>query len=129
MSRRISHEPAALARDVEQTILLIRGEKVILDYVLARMYGVTTKALVQAVRRNSDRFPGDFMYQLSPQEVVRLRSQIVTSNGRGGRRRHPYAFTEQGVAMLSSVLRSDRAVLVSTEVPEKRHIGFHEKDE
>jgi hypothetical protein len=80
------------------------------------MYGVTTKVLVQAVRRNPDRFPIDFMYQLSPQEVARLRSQIVTSNRRGGRRRRPYAFTEQGVAMLSSVLRSERAVLVNVEI-------------
>jgi ORF6N domain len=115
MSRRISKEPGALTRDVEQSILLIRGEKIILDYVLARMYGVTTKALLQAVRRNSERFPVDFMYQLSLQEVRNLRSQIVTSSW-GGRRRRPYAFTEQGVAMLSSVLRSERAVLVNVEI-------------
>jgi len=116
MSRRISKKPGALTHDIEQSIVLVRGEKVILDYVLAAMYGVTTKTLVQAVRRNPDRFPRDFMYQLSPQEVARLRSQIVTSKGRGGRRRRPYAFTEQGVAMLSSVLRSERAVQVNVEI-------------
>jgi len=116
MSHRISKKPVALTQNIEQSIVLVRGEKVILDYVLAAMYGVTTKTLVQAVRRNPDRFPRDFMYQLSPQEVARLRSQIVTSKGRGGRRRRPYAFTEQGVAMLSSVLRSERAVVVNVEI-------------
>jgi len=116
MSRDISRKSAQLSDSVEQSILLVRGEKVILDFVLARMYGVTTKALLQAVRRNRDRFPSDFMYQLSTQEVARLRSQIVTSKGRGGRRMAPYAFTEQGVAMLSSVLRSERAVLVNVEI-------------
>jgi len=116
MSHRISKESGALTHDVEQSILFIRGEKVILDYVLARMYGVTTGALVQAVRRNPGRFPDDFMYQLSPQEVAGLKSQFVISNSRGGRRGRPYAFTEQGVAMLSSVLRSERAVLVNVEI-------------
>ena len=114
---RQKHESARqLTRHIEDSILLVRGEKVILDHVLARMYGVTTKALLQAVRRNLARFPADFLYQLSPQEVTRLRSQIVTSKGRGGRRRRPHAFTEQGVAMLSSVLRSERAVLVNVEI-------------
>jgi hypothetical protein len=114
-SPRISNAPSALTRDVEQSILLIRGEKVILDHTLARMYGVTTKALLQAVRRNAGRFPIDFVYHLSLQEVRNLRSQTVTSSW-GGRRRRPYAFTEQGVAMLSSVLRSERAVLVNVEI-------------
>ena len=116
MPRRSSKTSSSLVRTVEQSIVMVRGEKVILDFVLAPMYGVTTKTLVQAVRRNHDRFPNDFMYQLTPQEVTRLRSQIVTSNGRGGRRRRPYAFTEQGVAMLSSVLRSERAVRVNVEI-------------
>lgn len=116
MGRRVSRARGALVGSVEQSILLVRGEKVILDFVLAAMYGVTTSALVQAVRRNANRFPSDFMYQLSDQEVARLTSQIVISNGRGGRRRRPYAFTEQGVAMLSSVLRSERAVLVNVEI-------------
>jgi len=115
MSPRRPNTTHVLTRDVEQSILFVRGEKIILDHVLARMYGVTTKALLQAVRRNSERFPGDFMYQLSLQEVRNLRSQIVTSSW-GGRRRRPYAFTEQGVAMLSSVLRSHRAVLVNVEI-------------
>ena len=88
----------------------------ILDADLARLYGVETKNLVKAVKRNPGRFPPDFMFQLSNQEVERLRFQIGTSNARGGRRYAPYAFTEQGVAMLSSVLRSRRAVLVNIEI-------------
>jgi hypothetical protein len=87
-----------------------------LDEDLANLYGVETRALVQAVKRNLDRFPADFMFQLSPDEAESLRSQIVTSKGRGGRRYPPYAFTEQGVAMLSSVLRSKRAVQVNIEI-------------
>jgi len=101
---------------VEQLILLIRDEKVILDSDLALLYGVETKALVRAVRRNRERFPEDFMFQLTNQEVIRLRCQIGTSKGRGGRRYLPYAFTEQGVAMLSSVLNSKRAILVNVEI-------------
>jgi hypothetical protein len=116
MGRRASSGSGELVLKVEQSIILVRGEKVMLDHVLAEMYGVTTKALIQAVRRNRDRFPNDFMYQLTPQEVSILRSQIVTSSSWGGRRRRPYAFTEQGVAMLSSVLRSERAVLVNVEI-------------
>lgn len=81
-----------------------------LDQRLAALYGVPTKVLIQAVKRNSERFPGDFMFQMTNQEVRELRSQIVTSNAkRGGRRYAPYAFTEQGVAMLSSVLGSNTA--------------------
>lgn len=90
-----------------------------LDSDLARLYGVTTKALLQAVRRNVARFPGDFMLVLSNQEVSDLRSQIVTSRlplTHGGRRHRTVAFTEQGVAMLSSVLRSDRAIRVNIEI-------------
>lgn len=101
---------------IESTILLIRSHKVILDADLARLYGVATKALVQAAKRNRERFPTDFMFQLSPKEFKILRSQSVTSNPRGGRRYPPYAFTEQGVAMLSSVLRSKRAVLVNIQI-------------
>jgi hypothetical protein len=87
-----------------------------LDKDLAALYQVETKALVQAVQRNRKRFPPDFMFQLSFQEFTALRSQIVTSKGRGGRRTAPYAFTEHGVAMLSSVLRSERAVEINIEV-------------
>lgn len=98
----------------------IRGLKILLDADLAELYGVPTKALVQAVKRNRGRFPPDFVFPLTHHEVAALRSRIVTSNapspGRGGRRTAPYAFTEQGVAMLSSVLRSDRAVQVNVEI-------------
>lgn len=91
----------------------------LLDADLARLYGVTTKALLQAMRRNPDRFPEDFVISLAGQEVEALRSQIVTSRsaaGHGGRRYTRYAFTEQGVAMLSSVLRSEIAIQVNIEV-------------
>jgi hypothetical protein len=101
---------------IETAILLIRGEKVMLDADLSGLYGVPTKALVQAVKRNRRRFPKDFMFQLSTDEFAALRSQSVTSKGRGGRRHPPYAFTEQGVAMLSSVLRSAQAVEVNVEI-------------
>ena len=104
---------------IERSILLIRGEKVLLDSGLAELYGVETKKLLQAVKRNIDRFPADFMFRLAQDEFDNLRSQNVTSSlpiTWGGRRYPPYAFTEQGVAMLSSVLRSDRAVLVNIEI-------------
>lgn len=101
---------------IESLIYIIREERVMLDQDLAALYQVETKALVQAVQRNAKRFPTDFMFQLSFQEFTALRSQIVTSKGRGGRRTPPYAFTEHGVAMLSSVLRSERAVEINIEV-------------
>ena len=101
---------------IEKAILLIRGQKVMLDADLAELYGVETKVLVQAVKRNLERFPEDFMFQLSQEEFAILRSQIVTSSDWGGRRYRPYAFTEQGVAMLSSVLRSRRAIRVNIEI-------------
>ena len=105
------------AERVEQRILRLRGQNVMLDEDLADLYGVTTKRLNEQVRRNRERFPDDFMFQLTPDEVASLRSQIATSNvGRGGRRYAPLAFTEQGVAMLSSVLRSKRAVQVNIEI-------------
>ena len=107
------------AEQIERSILLVRGHKVMLDADLAALYGVATKVLVQSVRRNLNRFPEDFMFQLTFQEFTRLRSQIVTSNAerrRGGRRHLPYAFTEQGVPMLSSVLRSKRAIQVNVEI-------------
>lgn len=87
-----------------------------LDFHLAELYEVPTKVLLQAVRRNRRRFPPDFAFQLSPKEFNRLRSQFVTSNGRGGRRYRPYAFTEQGVAMLSSVLNSNRSIQVNIAI-------------
>ena len=96
---------------IQQSIYLIRGQKVMLDRNLARLYGIPTKVLKQAVRRNQERFPEDFMFELSPNELDILRSQIVTSSSWGGLRYPPMAFTEQGVAMLSSVLNSPRAIL------------------
>ncbi len=108
---------------IEQRILFVRGEKVLLDRDLADLYGVETKALNRAVKRNSDRFPADFMFQLTEVEAVDLRCQIGTSkpapvrqSGRGGRRYLPYVFTEQGVAMLSGVLNSKRAIMVNVEI-------------
>ena len=125
---------------IEQAILLIRGEKVMLDADLAALYGVATRVLIQAVKRNAERFPPDFIFQLTKEEVDLLRSQSVTSKSasrldqgdseilrsqfviskigdpRGGRRYLPYAFTEQGVAMLSSVLHSPRAIAVNIEI-------------
>ena len=105
--------------DIRSLIAFIRGQRVMLDADLARLYGVPTKALIQAVHRNAARFPRDFMFRLSGSEAIALRSQIVTSKGgggRGGRRYLPYAFTEQGVAMLSSVLRSRRAIDVNITI-------------
>ena len=98
-------------------ILALRDQRVMLDADLAELYGVQTKVLVQAVKRNLARFPQDFMFQLSADEFAALRSQTVTSNtGRGGRRTAPSAFTEQGVAMLSSVLGSPRAIGVNIKI-------------
>jgi len=101
---------------IEKAILLIRKQKVMLDADLADLYGVQTKFLVRAVKRNIDRFPADFMFQLSKEEFDDLRCHFGTSSDWGGRRYPPYAFTEQGVAMLSSVLRSQRAVQVNIEI-------------
>jgi hypothetical protein len=112
---------------IEARILLLRGLKVMLDSDLADLYGVATKVLVQAVKRNQERFPSDFMIQLTAEEFAGLRSQFVTSNSvsidprpsaaaRGGRKHRPFAFTEQGVAMLSGVLHSPRAIRVNIEI-------------
>jgi ORF6N domain-containing protein len=102
---------------IEKRIFVVRGRQVMLDEDLADLYGVETKRLVQQVKRNLKRFPADFMFQLTRAETEALRSQIATSNdGRGGRRYAPYVFTEQGVAMLSGVLRSDRAIAVNIEI-------------
>jgi hypothetical protein len=100
---------------IQKQIFLLRGQKVMLSQHLAGLYGVPAKILNQAVRRNRERFPGDFMFQLDHAELENLKSQIVTSSW-GGARSRPYAFTEQGVAMLSSVLRSPRAVQVNIAV-------------
>src|SRR5881409_2603617 len=107
----------ALAIQVERRIFLVRGQKVMLDTDLAELYRVPTKSLNLAVKRNADRFPEDFTFQLTDDEVAGLRFHFETSKrGRGGRRYLPYAFTEQGVAMLSSVLRSARAVEVNIAI-------------
>ena len=107
-----------LSQQVERNILLIRGHRVMLDTDLAILYGVPTKRLNEQVRRNKKRFPSDFMFQLTPEEVERLRSQIATLKpGRGQHRKYsPYAFTEHGVAMLSSVLHSERAIQVNIAI-------------
>lgn len=109
--------PLPMQSRIGSRILVLRQQRVMLDADLAELYGVPTKVLIQAVKRNQERFPADFMFQLENQDVTALRSQIVTSKtGRGGRRTAPYAFTEQGVAMLSSVLNSPRAVAVNIEI-------------
>jgi hypothetical protein len=101
--------------EIETAILTLRGQRVMLSNDLATLYGVETKVLIQAAKRNIERFPADFMFQLDAGEWAGLRSQTVTSN-RGGARYLPYAFTEQGIAMLSSVLRSPQAVQVNIEI-------------
>jgi len=101
---------------IEQRILLIRGQKVMLSTDLAGLYQVEARVLVQAVKRNIARFPQDFMFQLTEEEFSNLKSQIVISSWGGLRRARPYAFTEQGVAMLSSILNSERAIKVNIEI-------------
>jgi ORF6N domain-containing protein len=132
----LTHDITAIPPErIEGMILMIRGQRVLIDEDLAELYGVETRVLIQAVKRNSDRFPEDFMFQLTKEERESLRCQFGTSSlrsqfviskassggagrvgGRGGRRHLPYAFTEQGVAMLSSVLRSPQAVQVNIEI-------------
>lgn len=108
---------SATAGRIESKIFFVRGQKVLLDRDLAGLYGVETKALNRAVQRHLGRFPADFMFQLTSEEFEALRCQIGTSNaGRGGRRYLPYVFTEQGVAMLSGLLNSSRAIAVNVEI-------------
>lgn len=119
MAKKRSLAPNAVvpAELIERRIYVVQGQKVMLDSELAELYQVPTKAFNQAVSRNRTRFPEDFMFQLTKEEDESLRSQIVTSkSGRGGRRYRPYVFTEQGVAMLSSVLNSERAVQVNIAI-------------
>jgi hypothetical protein len=101
---------------IAQRVRHLRGEKVLLDFDLAQLYGVSTGNLNKAVNRNRDRFPSDFVFQLTAEEAQRLIFQIGRSKGRGGHRHRPHAFTEQGVAMLSSVLNSERAVKVNITI-------------
>ena len=114
----VNHSVHGVADRIEQQILLIRGQRVILDTALASLYEVEVKVLNQAVRRNMERFPTDFMLQLTTEEAQSLRSQSVTlKTPRGQHRKYlPYAFTEQGIGMLSSVLKSGRAVMVNIEI-------------
>ena len=117
---------------IRSKIYEIRGQKVMLDYDLAEMYGVETKVLKQAVRRNIGRFPADFMFELTKEEFDLLRSQIVTSKGRGGTRYLPFAFTEQGVAMLAQ-LDAINIALADLQTTHKKNttrkrIGFNTKD-
>ncbi|HSW52867.1 MAG TPA: ORF6N domain-containing protein [Sulfuricaulis sp.] len=111
----MAQKPIVPAERIENCIYLLRGQRVLLDDDLAMLYGVETKILNQAVKRNSRRFPEDFMFRLTVKEFENLRSQFVTSRW-GGRRYPPNAFTEQGVAMLSSVLNSKRAIQVNIEI-------------
>ena len=111
----MSKKPLIPIDRIQNKILLVRGEKVMLDQDLAELYGVQTGQLTRQVRRNIDRFPSDFMFQLTKEESDILRSQSGSSSW-GGRRYAPYVFTEQGVAMLSSVLRSKRAVEVNVQI-------------
>ena len=110
-----AHAQSIVASKISQKIYFLRGHRVMLSADLARLYGVEARALIQAVQRNIDRFPADFLFQLTADEHKNLKSQFVISSW-GGARTAPYAFTEQGVAMLSSVLRSPRAVQVNIAI-------------
>jgi phage regulator Rha-like protein len=101
---------------IDNKIYLIRGQRVLLDFDLAELYGSETKRLKEAVKRNLKRFPTDFMFELTKEEFESLRSQIASSNKRGGTRYMPYAFTEQGVAMLSTVLNSETAIEINISI-------------
>ena len=116
MKNKIVKAEVVLIERIEKKIFLIRNQKVMLSTHLAGLYEVEVKVLNQAVRRNIDRFPKDFMFQLSKKEFENLKSQIVTSSWGGIRRSLPYAFTEQGVAMLSSVLNSKKAIKVNIQI-------------
>jgi hypothetical protein len=115
-SQIVTSSSAVPAERIERHILWIRGQKVMLSTDLAELYEVAPRVLVQAVKRNRERFPEDFMFQLTRAEHANLKSQIVISSWGGAHRSTPYAFTEQGVAMLSSVLRSPRAVQVNIAI-------------
>ena len=117
MSKKSSTNQIATSEQIQKMVHVVRGQRVMLDSDLARLYGVTTTRLNEQVSRNLDRFPEDFAYQLTQKEFTCLMSQIAISNmGRGGRRKPPWVFTEHGVAMLSSVLRSPTAVQVNIEI-------------
>ena len=116
MTKKIKSVSSLISQEViEKRVHVLRGKRVMLDKDLAELYKVPTKVLIQSIKRNLKRFPSDFMYQVTEKEVTILRSQIVTSRW-GGRRYLPYAFTEQGIAMLSSVLNSDTAIEVNIQI-------------
>jgi hypothetical protein len=112
----MSNDSLIPSERIERAILLLRGQKVLLDHDLAELYGVATGQLVRQVKRNRERFPKDFAFMLSPREFSNLKCQFGISSSWGGRRKPPWAFTEQGVAMLSGVLHSDRAVNVNIAI-------------
>ena len=118
VAKKISTKTASPAPPIDDRILMLRGQKVMLDADLAELYGVTTARFNEQIRRNAERFPEDFMFQLSNQEVANLRSQFATSSSRtwGGRRYRPYVFTEHGALMAANVLNSSRAVEASVYV-------------
>lgn len=116
MADREPEELPAEVLSIHEVIQLVRGQRVMLDEDLARLYGVETKRLNEQVRRNPDRFPEDFMFQLSEAEWGDLKSQFATSSSHGGRRKLPFAFTQEGVAMLSGVLNSERAIRMNVEI-------------
>ena len=117
MAKKPSLQIEIVPGQIDSLVLVVRGQRVLLDSDLARLYGVTTSALNQAVKRNADRFPEDFAYPLTRQEVTNLLSQfVISSSSHGGKRNIPWVFTEHGVAMLSSVLRSPTAVRVNIEI-------------
>ncbi len=117
MAKKKSRQIALVPQEIETLVHVVRGQRVMLDSDLAKLFGVTTRRLNEQVARNFERFPEDFAYQLTQQEFTALMSQIATSKiGRGGVRKLPRAFTEHGVAMLSSVLRSPTAVKVNIEI-------------
>ena len=112
----MNKENIILTETIEKRFLLIRGQKVMIDSDLSELYGVTTKRLNEQVKRNKDRFPNDFMFQLRKEEFNNLKSHFVISSWGGIRRATPYAFTEQGIAMLSSVLNSQQAIQVNIQI-------------
>ncbi len=117
MVKKTPAKDVVTAERIEKAIHVVRGQRVMLDSDLAALYGVTTRRLNEQVSRNRERFPEDFAFQLTQQELTSLMSQFATSKtGRGGRRKRPWVFTEQGIAMLSSVLRSATAIRVNVEI-------------
>ncbi len=115
MTKNQSKKTPLLVQNIDKTIYMIRGQKVMLDEDLAKLYGVETRILNQAIRRNIERFPNDFMFQLIKKEFINLMSQTVTSRW-GGRRKMPFVFTEHGTVMLASVLKSKRAIQMNIEI-------------